>query len=391
MPMKRSFKLGFVLASIVLSMSSVRAQDARIKASETQFHYLLNEVEAQVDAQHVAPRTVEKGKLHLVPSRDWTSGFYAGTLWNLYKFTGKQEWKDAAEKATARIEAEKLNGNTHDMGFKVYCSFGNGYAYTQNPAYRDVIITSAKTLATRFNPKVGSLRSWDHNSDKWQFPVIMDNMLNLELLFAATKLTGDSTYYKIAVSHADKTLANHFREDGGSYHVVDYDPETGAVKHKHTHQGYAHSSTWARGQAWALYGFTMSYRETGDKRYLNKALAIAEWIKKHPHLPKDGVAYWDFDAPGIPNEPRDASAAAVMASALYELSRLNGKDKNLLKFADKIFDSLTKSYTNAAGSNHGFLLQHSTGSKPHQSEVDVPLIYADYYYLEALGRKLNII
>lgn len=389
--MRTTLKLTLSIVSILFSSTVIQAQDARIQASDKQFRYLLQLVEAQVDGQHVAPRTIEKEKLHLVPSRDWTSGFYAGTLWYLYKFTGHQEWKDAAEQATQRIEAEKFNGNTHDMGFKIYCSFGNGYAFTKNPAYEKVIITAAKTLATRFNPKVGSIRSWDHNTDKWQFPVIMDNMLNLELLFAATKLTKDSAYYNIAVAHADKTLANHFREDGGSYHVVDYDPATGDVKHKHTHQGYAHQSTWARGQAWALYGFTMCYRETGDTRYLQKALAIAEWIKNHHNLPKDGVAYWDFDAPNIPDEPRDASAAAVMASALYELSRLNDNNKELSNFANKIFDSLTQYYTNAVGTNGGFLLQHSTGSKPHHSEVDVPLIYADYYYLEALGRKLNII
>jgi len=389
--MKKIVRLSLFITGVIFCYTPIHAQDTRIKSAEVQFRNLVHQVEEQVDAQHVAPRTLEKGKLHLVPSRDWTSGFYAGTLWYLYKFTGSSEWKTAAEKATQRIEAEKFNGNTHDMGFKIYCSFGNGYTFTKNPIYKDVIITAANTLITRYNPKVGSLRSWDHNADKWQFPVIMDNMLNLELLFAATKLTNDSTYYKIAVAHADKTLANHFREDGGSYHVIDYDPQTGAVKHKHTHQGYAHSSTWARGQAWALYGFTMCYRETADKRYLDKALAIANWIKNHPNLPNDGVAYWDFDAPAIPNEPRDASAAAVMSSALYELSKLHGKDKEILKFADKIFDSLTKYYRNTKGEKEGFLLQHSTGSKPHQSEVDVPLIYADYYFLEALGRKLNII
>jgi len=389
--MKKIVKVSLFIAGIIFCYTPIQGQDNRIKSAEVQFRNLVQLVEEQVEAQHAAPRTIEKGKLHLVPSRDWTSGFYAGTLWYLYKFTGSNEWKSAAEKATERIEAEKFNGNTHDMGFKIYCSFGNGYAFTKNSMYKDVIITAANTLITRFNPTVGSLRSWDHNADKWQFPVIMDNMLNLELLFAATKLTHDSAYYKIAVAHADKTLANHFREDGGSYHVVDYDPQTGAVKHKHTHQGYAHSSTWARGQAWALYGFTMCYRETGDKRYLEKALAIANWIQKHPSLPDDGVAYWDFDAPNIPNEPRDASAAAVMSSALYELSELNGKDKKILKFADKIFDSLAKYYTNKEGANEGFLLQHSTGSKPHNSEIDVPLIYADYYFLEALGRKSNII
>jgi len=328
---------------------------------------------------------MEKGELQLVRRGDWTSGFYPGVLWQMFALTKDKSWKDWAKTATARIEGEKDNGRTHDMGFKVYNSFGKGYQLTGDSHYRDVIIHAAKTLSSRFNPTVGCIRSWDHNTDKWQFPVIIDNMLNLELLFATTKLTGDSTYYRIALSHADKTLENHFRPDGGSYHVVDYDPQTGEVKHRHTHQGYAHESTWSRGQAWALYGFTMCYRETKEERFLGKALALFSWLSER--LPEDGVAYWDFDAPTIPNEPRDASAAAVMASALYELDHLISDKPVLRKLADRIITSLTANYRNAKGTNSGFLLTHSTGSKPHHSEVDVPLIYADYYYLEALLRK----
>jgi unsaturated chondroitin disaccharide hydrolase len=215
--------------------------------------------------------------------------------------------------------------------------------------------------------------------------------MNLELLFEATKLSGDSSFYKIAVSHANITMKNHFRPDYSSYHVVDYDTATGGVRKKQTAQGYADESAWARGQAWGLYGYTMCYRETKNKKYLDQAEHIASFILHHPNLPEDLVPYWDFDAPNIPNEPRDASAASVMASALYELSTYSKNKNEYRKTADKIIESLTKSYRSAIGENKGFILLHSTGSKPANSEVDVPLIDADYYYLEALLRmkKLN--
>lgn len=339
----------------------------------------------------VSPRTLDSSQLKLVSSRDWTSGFFPGELWFLYEYTGNKEWERQAQNFTAHIEREKTNGGTHDMGFKVYCSFGQGYRLTKDPHYRDIIIQSAKTLSTRFNPKVGVIRSWDHHKEQWDYPVIIDNMMNLELLFEATKLSGDSSFYKIAVSHANQTMKNHFRSDYSSFHVVDYDTATGAVRKKQTAQGYSDGSAWARGQAWGLYGFTMCYRETKNKKYLDQAEHIASFILRHPDLPRDMVPYWDFDAPGIPNEPRDASAAAVMASALYELSTYSKNKKEYRKAADKIVQSLTGSYRSPIGANKGFILLHSTGSKPVNSEVDVPLIYADYYYLEALLRmkKLN--
>jgi uncharacterized protein YyaL (SSP411 family) len=334
----------------------------------------------------VSPRTIEKGQLKLVPSKDWTSGFFPGVLWYLYQFNHQDSWKEAARKYTALIEKEQLNGGTHDMGFKIYCSAGNGYRLTRDAHYREVIVQSAKTLSTRFNPKTGCIRSWDHNRDKWDYPVIIDNMMNLELLFAATRFTGDSSFYKIAVSHANTTMKNHFRSDYSSYHVVDYDSVTGQVRKRTTHQGYSDESAWARGQSWALYGFTMCYRETKDVRYLQQAEHVAAFILQHPNLPKDLVPYWDFNAPGIPNEPRDASAAAVIASGLYELSTYSKKGKYYRAMADKILQSLTRYYRAPVGTNQGFILQHSTGSKPANSEVDVPLNYADYYYLEALLR-----
>ncbi len=338
----------------------------------------------------VSARTLDSGKLKLVSSRDWTSGFFAGELWFLYESTGKAEWRTEAEKYTAKMEREKTNGGTHDMGFKIYCSFGNGYRITKDPHYKEVIIQSARTLATRFNPKAGVIKSWD-NRARWKYPVIIDNMMNLELLFAATQLTGDSSFYKIAVSHADATMRNHFRGNFSSFHVLDYDTATGKVLQRTTHQGYSDASAWSRGQAWGLYGFTMCYRFTKDKRYLQQAENIAAFMTLHKNFPKDFVPYYDYDDPAIPNVVKDASAAAVMASALYELSLYSKKGASYKKIADAILRSLTKNYRSVEGENKGFILLHSTGSKPSNSEVDVPLTYADYYYLEALlrAKKLN--
>jgi hypothetical protein len=306
----------------------------------------------------------------------------------LYKYTGKPEWRRQAELFTAPEERESVNGTTHDVGVKIFSSFGAGYRLTADSAYRRVIITAARTLATRFNPKIGVIRSWDHHRELWQYPVIIDNMMNLELLFEGTRLTGDSSFYRIAVSHANTTMKNHFRADYSSYHVVDYDTVTGQVRRRMTWQGYADSSAWARGQAWGLYGYTMCYRYTHDPAYLRQAEHIAGFILHHPRLPKDMVPYWDFDAPGIPNEPRDASAAAVIASGLYELSGYSvANGKAYRQAADQILGSLTEHYRAPVGADKGFILLHSTGTRPSHTEVDEPLSYADYYYLEALLRR----
>jgi hypothetical protein len=337
-------------------------------------------------AELVSPRTIENGQLKLVSSRDWTSGFFPGVLWMLYEYTKKEVWKTQAQQFTSNLEGEKTNGTTHDMGFKIYCSFGSGFKITQDPHYKEVIIEAAKTLSTRFNPKVGALRSWDHHQDVWGFPVIIDNMMNLELLFEATKWSGDSSFYRIAVSHANTTMKNHYRPDFSSYHVVDYDTATGKVVKKNTHQGFADESAWSRGQAWGLYGFTMCYRETGDKAYLFQAERIANFILINPNLPKDMVPYWDFNAPNIPKAERDASAAAIMASAFYELSRYSSQGSYYRDVAGKIVESLTKKYRSPIGKNKGFILLHCVGHMPNKSEVDAPINYADYYYVEALLR-----
>ena len=382
-----------ILLMMAILFSGVQAQNFKkvIADAEKQTGVMLKSIsDAPAGQGKVSPRSLTAtGDLNLVPSRDWTSGFFPGVLWFLFEATGNKKWETEARAFTSKIENEKMNAGTHDMGFKIYCSFGSGYRLTKDPAYKEIIIQSARTLSVRFNPRVGCIRSWDHNKDKWDYPVIIDNMMNLELLFAATRLTHDSSFYKIAVSHADHTLKNHYRPDFSSYHVVDYDTLTGKVIKKTTHQGFSNESAWSRGQAWGLYGFTMCYRETHNQKYLAQAGKIANFLLNHPKLPSDLVPYWDFDAPGIPDEPRDASAASVMASALYELSGYVANGSSYKKAADKIMESLTTSYRAPVGTAKGFLLLHSTGSKPGNSEVDVPLIYSDYYYLEALlrGRK----
>ena len=335
------------------------------------------------------PRNSEPdGTLNLVPSKDWTSGFFPGELWFLYEYTQNNFWKKKAQQHTDILEKEKMNGSTHDMGFKVYCSFGNGYRLTQDEHYKEVLLQSARTLATRFKPAAGIIRAWDHSTAKWACPVIIDNMMNLELLFWATKESKDSTFYRIAVDHARTTMKHHFRPDFSSYHVIDYDRITGQVLKKNTHQGFADESAWSRGQAWALYGYTMCYRETRLPEFLEQAQNIEKYLFTHPNMPEDLIPYWDFDAPGIPDEPRDVSAATVIASALYELSLYDPeKGERYRSNADKIIENLTKHYRATLKKDNGFLLLHSTGTKPTNTEVDVPIVYADYYFIEALMRK----
>ena len=394
---KHKFMKKYVIkySAIILSMIIANGcgESSRIKSPEIETQVLLILKNASEHYQNITrnPRNFdEDGSVRFVPSSDWTSGFFPGCLWFAYELSGDSSFLKSADYHSWLIEKEKVNGDTHDMGFKMYCSFGNGYRLTHDERYRKVLIESAYTLATRFNEKVGCTRSWDHNSDKWQFPVIIDNLMNLELLFWAAKETKDSMFYKMAVSHADKTMKEHFRPDYSSYHVVDYDTLTGEAIQKNTHQGFADESAWSRGQAWALYGYTMIYRETGDPKYLEVANHIAKFIFTHPNMPEDLVPYWDFNAPGIPEEPRDASAAAIIASALYELSAYSDEEQKTkyLGYANKIMSSLgSESYFCPQNNEHFFILDHSTGNKPRDSEVDVPIIFADYYYLEALTRE----
>lgn len=342
------------------------------------------------------PRTLDKeGNVVYVPYSDWCSGFFPGSMWYLYHLTEDEKWYKLAEKYTEAIDSVQYLTWHHDVGFMAGCSFLNGIRLGNKEEYNPVIIQTAKSLSTRFRPGAGIIQSWDVNggwqSERgWKCPVIIDNMMNLELLFEATRLSGDSTYYNIAVSHADRTIENHYRADNSSYHVVDYDPETGEVRSKQTGQGYADESAWARGQAWGLYGYTLCYRYTHKPEYLEQARKIYQYIFCHPRLPQDLIPYWDYDALNIPNEPRDVSAAAVTASALYELNTYL-PELQCRQVADQIMVTLsTPAYRAKIGTNGHFILMHSVGSIPHNAEIDVPLNYADYYFLEALIRKTEM-
>jgi hypothetical protein len=334
------------------------------------------------------PRSFDAAKNTLVTSdtKWWCSGFYPGTLLYIYEYTKDAAIKKEAIKRLGILEKEKYYTGNHDLGFMMYCSFGNAYRIFGDAAYKDVIFKAAASLATRYRPSIKAIQSWNSN-ERLKCPVIIDNMMNLELLHWVSDHGGESRFKEIAVTHANTTLQNHFRSDYSSYHVVDYDLNTGGVLKKITWQGAADSSAWARGQAWGLYGYTMMYRFTKNKTYLAQAQHIAQFILQH--LPADKIPYWDFNAPGIPDTYRDASAAAIIASAFLELGQyVAAKEKTVLvNTAEKILRTLASpAYRARAGENGGFILLHSVGSIPHKSEVDVPLTYADYYFIEALKR-----
>ncbi|POY38292.1 glucuronyl hydrolase [Solitalea longa] len=318
----------------------------------------------------------------------WTSGFFPGSLLYIYEYTHDQQLLEEAERRLNILEKEKHFTGHHDLGFMMFCSFGNAYRLTGNPSYKLTIDTAAASLATRYRPNAKIIQSWG-SSANWQCPVIIDNMMNLELLYWVSDKGGEARFKEIAIQHSNSTIKNHFRPDYSSYHVVDYDINTGKVLKKPTAQGAADSSAWSRGQSWGLYGYTMMYRFTKDSTYLNQARHIASFILDSPNLPKDGIPYWDFDAPGIPNALRDASSAAIISSALLELGQYTfGKEKRrYVSTAEKMLRKLASAdYRARTGENGGFILKHSVGSIPHKSEVDVPLTYADYYFLEALLR-----
>lgn len=356
------------------------------------------------------PRTSNsKGELVTTSRHDWTPGFFPGILWYLYELTGDQQWRVSAEEWTNPLEKQQFMTHSHDVGFVMYCSYGNAYRLAPKDSYKDILIQSAKSLCTRYNDTIKAIESWDQrkawNDIMWNYPVIIDNMMNLELLCFASKITGDSTYINIAINHANKTLENHFRDDFSSYHVVDYDMETGRALHRQTCQGYSDNSTWSRGQAWAVYGYTMMYRETGIEEYLTAAKKFAEYYIAH--LPEDLIPLWDFNAGMdgyIPDgvsyakqytnakmQPRDASATAIVCSALFELGEFS-QDKKYTDVAINMLRSLSSnSYRAQLGGNANFMIMHCTGSLPHKAEIDKPLVYADYYFVEALVKYKRLL
>lgn len=353
------------------------------------------------------PASYQNDKIKFVPKDDWVSGFFAGSLWYMYELTGDEKWAEAARRHTDNLHEIQYLKWHHDVGFMVYDSYGNGLRLKNIPGYDTVLVNTAKSLSTRFWPKAGVLQSWNtergwQSRRGWKCPVIIDNMMNLELLFKVSEMTGDSTYRNIAISHADKTMENHYRDDFSTYHVVDYDHETGEVRRRCTAQGIADESRWARGQAWSVYGYTVAYRFTQDPKYLQRANDVAEYLLVHEdNMPEDLVPYWDHDVKEF-GEPmgeeymqkyghlRDASSAAITASALYELYWITKKDLYKEK-ADKMIESLsTDAYRAPQGTNGGFILMHSVGSLPNGNGIDIPMNYADYYFLEALIRKGRI-
>ena len=369
------------------NQDSALFMEENISFAAEQYGLMLDKVEDS--ASIVNPKSFIEGKMKYIRPQEWTSGFFPGSLWYIYELTGDEKWKTMAVKYTEALDTIQYFTGNHDVGFMIYCSYGNGLRLAGTEEYKDVILNAAKSLSTRYIPEAGIIQSWNANKSKdWECPVIIDNMMNLELLFEATKLSGDSSFYHIAVTHADNTIKNHYRPDYSTWHVIDYSKSDGSVRHRNTHQGYSDESAWSRGQSWGIYGYILCYRETKDQKYLEQAEKALNFIANHPNYPEDGVPYWDYDAPDIPETYRDASAGAILASALYELSTYSNK-MDYKAWADKIVASLASpAYRAPLGENGDFLLMHSVGSIPHGNEIDVPLNYADYYYLEALTRKL---
>lgn len=347
------------------------------------------------DKEAMLPKSLDgKGQLKTCKFSDWTSGFFPGTLWMLSEyFPNNTELRTFAELYTKRVEGARNVTNNHDVGFMLNCSYGQAYRITGDKAWLDPIRDGAKHLSERFMPAAGVTLSWQPNK-KWKAPVIIDNMMNLEILEEVGKRDNIQHYIDIANTHAHTTMKNHYRQNLSTWHVIDYDPQTGEILHRNTAQGYSDDSDWARGQMWGLYGYTMMYRETKKKEYLRHAHNVAEYLTSRSNWPEDNIPYWDFDCPDIPNTARDASSAAIMASALLELSTYDKKSaaKRWRAFSEKLLSSLSQpSYTAEYGSNGGYILMHSTGSLPAKSEVDAPQTYADYYYVEALIRLKKLL
>ncbi len=390
MTIRKTYFILAILSGMLLSCSRGDETRKLRHFTDDQLKFAVEQYRGLEDAlpDSLMPRTIDKeGNLITSDIDWWCSGFYPGTLWYLYEYSGEEVLRNDATQRTMLLEPEKNNTGTHDLGFILYCSFGNAFRITDEPEYKDILVTGARSLATRFNPVVGCIKSWDN--PKWEFPVIIDNMMNLEFLYWAAGATGDPGFYNICVSHSNKTMANHFRPDYSSWHLVNYDSITGRVIGKQTVQGYSDSSAWARGQSWGLYGYTVGYRETHDTAYLDQAIHIADFLLNNPNMPADGVPYWDYDDPAIPDTYRDASAGAIMASALIELSGYCGASDStrFIESAIRTLRSLgSDKYRAKKGENGHFILKHSVGSLPGKSEVDVPLTYADYYFVEALMR-----
>ena len=389
--------LGCLFCALALQAAAPKQKMAKFIQKEMDFavSQSMRMYDSVKDLDGRLVNTTKDGVLQTCDSRNWVAGFFPGTLWYLYEYTGDAQIRQAAERMTERMAPEQFNTSNHDVGFMVYCSYGNGFRLTGRDDYRQAVVNAGRSLSTRFNPAVGCTRSWNPQPHKKRdFIVIVDNMMNLELLTVTSALTGDPQYMEMACTHANTTIRNHYRPDYSSWHVVNYDGRTGEILSRETEQGYADGSAWSRGQAWGLYGYTMMYRQTRDPRYLEQAVHIGEFLMNHPALPKDKIPYWDLDAPVTKDTPRDASSACIMASALIELSTFvedPALSQRFLTLAEQQLSSLSKApYKAKAGENANFILKHSTANKPADT-YDTPLVYADYYYIEALLRYKRLL
>lgn len=410
----RNYILFLLTFGFAVYFSACNSIEKKAVLADEKMQFVVGQFEnvlSEVDDSTKFPRTImEEGKLRTTGVFGWTSGFFPGSLWYLYEITGDSKWQTEAVKWTEALAPVQFYTADHDVGFMINCSYGNGLRFADKTEYEEVIMNAAQSLSTRYNPVAKIIKSWNYKRSwdghtEWFYPVIIDNMMNLELLFEATRLSGDNSFKDIAVQHALTTMENHYRDDFSCFHVVNYDTITGTAADQGNNQGFADESAWARGQAWGLYGFTTCYRYTKDEVFLKFAENIADFILEHPNLPEDMVPYWDFnvgepgmnpkwgyDASKFTEIPRDASAAAIICSALFELGTFSVANADrYFEAASTIFESLSSpAYMNTSGNNNYFILNHSVGSIPHGVEIDVPLVYADYYFLEALYRKMNL-
>ncbi|MBR1877600.1 MAG: glycoside hydrolase family 88 protein [Paludibacteraceae bacterium] len=391
-------KYSFIFLTFVLLFASCAKQselDKAIAYSDAKIHLTMAQMESVSDSmpRNVLDLAQTTWNLRANVPQEWCGGFWDGCLWYDYALTGKEEVLNAAKETGNQMRyLATAPVFDHDLGFLVITSLLNGYRLSPDAdtraIYKEALLACADSLCTLFNPAVGTLLSWPrHVKDYGGHNTIMDNMINLELLLWAAEETGNKAYYDIAVSHADTTMAYHFREDGTSYHVAVYDPVSGKHLYNCTHQGLADSSVWARGQSWAIYGYTTMYRYTQEPRFLAFAEKVTDaYLGLLNETSEDYVPYWDFCDPRIPDAPKDASAACVVMSALLELQRYVAPDKaaEYKAAAEHMFADLTAHYE--SGAQCPAILLHSTGHHPAGSEIDAAIIYADYYFLEALYR-----
>lgn len=390
----RRISLAISFVGLLSCSSAEKTPNLDVNRQLSYCNVQLNKTLTSIGDTVLVPRNILTGQrdwnLVQVDITEWTVGFWPGILWYDYEVSMQNKMKNHAIHYTELLKPlTTLPAYDHDLGFQLFCSYGNAYRLTGKEEYKQIVLNAADTLATLFNPKVGTILSWPREVEpnNWPHNTIMDNMMNLEMLYWAAKNGGDEKLYDIATKHAETTMKHQFREDGGNYHVAVYDTISGNFIKGVTHQGYADSTLWARGQAWAIYGYTMVYRETRDKEFLRFAEKVTDLYLAR--LPKgEYVPFWDFDAPNIPNEPRDASAAAIVSSALLELSQIED-DKNKADeykaAAINMLIELSSDKYQSGDSASSFLL-HSTGHWPNGSEIGASINYADYYYIEALVR-----